>query len=115
MNFMRRTGKRALSVILSCIIAFGCVTLLSGTLLTAHATSGGSYYVRVYWNVSDSSDKNDNNWSLTYKDQNGDDHTYNYTSNAASSKGDKDSGILTLSGVPTARPGRCASSGSTTI
>ena len=58
MIFMRRTGKRALSVILSCIIAFGCVTLLSGTLLTAHAATAGSYK----WRVRVHSNNNTGGW-----------------------------------------------------
>ena len=94
--------KKGLSLLLTLVMVCGYVGLFVGLFAPkAEATSGGNYYVKVYWNVKDDSNKGDNNWSLWYRDQDGTEQWYNYTSNAASSTGDKNSGVITLSGIPT--------------
>ena len=98
-------GKRALSIFLSLLMVAGVFVMDWSGLIrlspTADATSGGNYYVKLYWNVGDDSNKNENTWSINYRDQDGSTHTYSFgNNNAASSTGDKNSGILTLTGVP---------------
>jgi len=98
----KNISKRVLSVILCTVMLFSCWVFTAPTA-NAAPSSGGTYYVRIWWHVDDDSGK-DNQIVIQYKGQNGetaDQRVYKNGSdgNVASSNGNF-SADYALTGVP---------------
>ncbi len=92
--------RKVLSVFLATLMLLTAWTIVMPE--RAVAVTAGTYYVKVYWNVGDDSDKT-NWWYLDYKDQNGNQQTGSTSSTgegtAANSGGDH-SKVIAMNGVP---------------
>ncbi|MBQ3432346.1 MAG: hypothetical protein IJG23_06125, partial [Clostridia bacterium] len=86
--------KRSLSLVLTVVMLFSCWVF---TAPTANAAAG-TYYVKVFWNVSNTHSGEQNEFQVWYKKQDGTEDSFNKTYTAKSS-GDQ-TATFDVSGIP---------------
>ena len=92
--------KKALSVLLSVVMVLGYVGLFPTLFVpNVEATSGGTYYVRVWWRTDNTKNDSDNQFKLYYRDQDGTEAESSTVSNTTKNSGTQ-SADFALSGIP---------------